>query len=180
MTRILFRLFLIATSASVIYLAGCGDDNSHAESAAKSTPQASAQTGERFSLQDLNGHTRTWSEFAGKPLVVNFWATWCAPCRMEMPAMKKLYEEYHPQGLEIVGISVDRNTGPVPGFVRQMQIPWVILYEDNKVTEEFKMGTSIPTTIFFDASGKEVSRFVGARPESQFRTEIEKILKASS
>lgn len=131
---------------------------------------------ERFVLTDINGKTRTWSEFAGKALIVNFWATWCGPCRMEMPVLKNIYNEFHSQGLEILGISVDRDQRKVPPFIKQMNIPWVILFADQNVPLEFKMGRGIPSTIIFNAEGVEVSRFSGVRPEGFIRQELKKAM----
>ena len=167
-------LLLLAAALTALLTFGCGKDSS-STSTPKSTPTAGpAATAtnnprERFILNDLFGQKRRWSEFVGKPLVINFWATWCGPCRYEMPVLKKLYAEYKPKGLEIVGISVDRTLDPVTPFVYQMQIPWVIVHGDSRVVEEFKLGRGIPMTIFFDASGKEIGRVTGAQPEPVFR-----------
>ena len=132
---------------------------------------------ERFALKDISGTTRVWSEFAGKPLAINFWATWCGPCRMEIPVLKKLYAEYQPKGLEIIGISVDRDQRKVLPYVQQMGMPWVVLYTNREVLQEFKMGQGIPYTIFIDAEGNETGRVIGAQPEGVFRRELAKILK---
>ncbi|MFH1699091.1 MAG: TlpA disulfide reductase family protein [Candidatus Zixiibacteriota bacterium] len=133
---------------------------------------------ERFSLRDLNGNIRKWSEFAGKPVVINFWATWCGPCLRELPTLKKLYAEYQSHGIEIIGISVDQQNTieRVVPYVEQMDIPWVIVYGDAYSTREFGLGQSIPTTVFLDANGKETGRLIGAQPEHIFRAEFEKII----
>lgn len=152
------------------------DRSSQDKAEGKSSKKSVKPVRERFILTDINGQTRTWSEFAGKTLIVNFWATWCGPCRMEMPVLKKIYTEYQDQGLEILGISVDRDQRKVPPFIRQMGIPWVVLFADEDVPREFKMGRGIPSTIIFNAEGVEVSRFSGVRSEGFIRQEVKKAM----
>ncbi len=166
-----FLVFLLGMISFAALLAlGCSKSDSTESSSPKpQTAQVAPASSERFVLDDINNRKRKWSDFVGKPLVINFWATWCPPCRMEMPVLRKLYQEYHYKGLEIVGISMDDTRDPVIPYIRQMQIPWVILYGDLEVAEEFKMGRGIPVTVFFDASGKEIGRLTGAQPEDVFR-----------
>jgi thiol-disulfide isomerase/thioredoxin len=170
------RTTVILIGALLILLgSGCG----RSESSGKKTDTVAAQkkVRERFVLKNIYGKPYSWSQFLGKPFMINFWATWCGPCRAEIPALKKLYAEYNPQGLEIVAISVDdiRTETQVVPFIDRFQIPWLVLYGDDRVTMEFNPGPSIPVTLFFDANGNEVGRFVGAQPESVFRQEIEKL-----
>ena len=166
--------FLIILAVGVI--AGCGSS----ESSSKKPEVALAvkdSIPERFDLKNIYGKRYQWSQFVGKPLIINFWATWCGPCRAEIPAMKKMYSEFHPQGLEIVAISLDqeRTIDQVVPFIDRYEIPWVVLYGDKNAVEAFNLGPSIPETIFFDANGNETARLVGAQPELTFRREIEKL-----
>jgi thiol-disulfide isomerase/thioredoxin len=176
---------VVMLGVSLALVIGCGkaaEQKSDSAIAATSDSAATvpvSQTKERFTLQDLDGRQRSWSEFIGKPFLVNFWATWCPPCRMEIPTLKKLYEEYHPQGLEIVAISMDTKTSAVKPFADQMQLPWVVLYTDEKVPDEMKLGRGIPMTVFFDAQGVEVGRVTGAMPEAYFREQIGKLFPAA-
>jgi len=168
---------LLAVSA---FFAGCGSDDPSEDrdfATADNNPVY-----ERFNLKDMYNKRHQWSNFLGKPFVINFWATWCGPCRREMPILKKLYDEYHPKGLEIIGISVDdaRTRRLVAPFVEQYGVPWVILYGEEPVLKEFSLGPSIPTTLFFDAEGNEISRIVGAQPEVVFRRELAKLFPSSA
>ncbi len=176
MIRILSLAMLIVTLVSC-----SGQDSSERASATaqagnSSTPPANVT--ERFITRDINGQLRSWSEFYGKPVVINFWATWCGPCRMEMPILKELYKEFHPQGLEIIGISLDmpnKSRHMVVPFINQNEIPWVIIYADQKIAQEFELGQSIPMTVFINAEGKETGRITGAQPHDVFRKEFEKM-----
>lgn len=180
---------IIGALISMLFLISCGESESTDMQAgtAQNVTTGSSQSGnqnlpamsrERFVLRDLEGNVRKWSEFAGKPMVINFWATWCGPCLREMPILKKLYAEYKPQGLEIIGISVDQqNTiARVVPFVKQVDIPWIIVYGDQSSAREFGLGRSIPMTVFLDANGNETGRLTGAQPEHIFRREFEKIM----
>jgi thiol-disulfide isomerase/thioredoxin len=104
-----------------------------------------------FSLKDLKGKNYKLSDFKGKVILLNFWATWCPPCRYEMPLLDKLYKEYKKMGFEVVAVSLDSNP--------------------NNVTEYLK-NNSVSFTILYDKEGK-----VGILPERDFKKELEKWLK---
>jgi len=156
-------IFLLLVSGIVSN--GCGD-----------SPRANYASLERFILLDINGQERRWSEFKGKPLMINFWATWCGPCRREIPLLINIYDQYHDQGLEIIGISIDQRRDQVPPFVRQFDIPYVILYGDYQSTVEFELGRGIPVTIFIDAEGNETGRISGAQPPEFFMNQVQKLM----
>jgi len=163
------------------FLNGCGSKESSADTPDTDVP-AQKQITERFNLRNTIGQRHHWSEYVGKPLIINFWATWCGPCRAEIPGMINIYKEYQPQGLEIVAISLDdqRTKDRVVPFIDQFQIPWVVLYGDQAVVNEFQPGASIPVSIFFDSQGNETARLVGAQPEANFRREVEKLFPATT
>jgi thiol-disulfide isomerase/thioredoxin len=162
--RFMPLVMMLILCVTAFMLCGCGESESTEKSpegeatAQKQSGSTPGLANERFVLTDLAGKERTWSEFAGKPLIINFWATWCGPCRVEMPAMMK-----------------KRAVAP---FIDKMQVPWVIVYGDQQVAYEFKLGRGVPMTIFFDGEGKETGRVTGARPESFFRQEIAKLFPA--
>ena len=167
---------IILVTAVVLVLSGCGGSgSSEAESNNQTGKVAAAGAGEKFILYDIHGNQRRWSEFIGRPFMINFWATWCGPCRSEIPLLKKIYEEYHPQGLEIIGISVDHQRNKVAPFAEHFEIPYVILYSDNNAPRTLKLGQGIPMTIFFDAEGKETGRIIGAQPPRVFYRELSKL-----
>lgn len=177
--RIFPAFVLAAVLVSVPLLTdGCGKSSSSDKPDTKSSV---GSTYERFALKDIYNKNYKWSEFLGHPFIVNFWATWCGPCRREIPGMIKVYNDYQSRGLKIVAISVDdaRTLARVPAFIDTYHIPWLVLYGNEQVAREFNLGPNIPVTIFFDAQGNEVSRFVGAQPESVFRQELEKLYSQS-
>lgn len=168
----LIFVFLIAA----VFVMGCSSsDTGKTESADKqATNQASGGT---FAVKDLDGNVRTYDEFKGKgPVVLNFWGTWCPPCRREIPDLKKIYAEYKDRGLQLVGLAVQDTPEKVKQFVKDNSLDWVMLMADTKAAESFRIGNGVPVTIFIDRDGNEVSRMIGARDYNTFKEVIEKII----
>jgi thiol-disulfide isomerase/thioredoxin len=142
--------------------------------------QKSVATFANVTVVDVDGNRRTMSEWVGKqPVVINFWGTWCPPCRREIPGLVKLYDEYRDKGVEIVSLAIERSAGPmqVKEFGQQAGMKWVMLMSNDVASQAFRLTGSVPTTIFYDASGKEVSRHVGARSYEDFKSEFRKIAR---
>lgn len=141
-------------------------------------PRSSGGTYSGITVLDLAGNKHEMSEWVGKkPVVINFWGTWCPPCRREIPGLVKLYGEYKRRGVEIVSLAMERSAGPdqVRAFTQQAGMQWVQLIANQDITSAFGFSGSVPTTIFFDASGREVARHVGARNYDIFKADFDKI-----
>jgi len=112
-----------------------------------------------FSLPDLDGHTRFSNEWLGKVLVINFWATWCPPCRREMPEFIELQTSRGSSGLQFVGIAID-SPDPVKEFAKSIGVNYPILIGDtDAIALSESLGnrfSSLPFTIIFDRAGKPV------------------------
>ncbi|MGB8954199.1 MAG: redoxin domain-containing protein [Tumebacillaceae bacterium] len=107
-----------------------------------------------FTLNTLDGKTVKLSDYKGKVVMVNFWASWCEPCRQEMPDIEKVYETYKDQGLVILGVNINEKNVPVQGFVNQMGLKFPILMDhDSKVAVDLYRVKPIPTTFFVDKDG---------------------------
>ncbi|MEW5993401.1 MAG: TlpA disulfide reductase family protein [Candidatus Zixiibacteriota bacterium] len=118
-----------------------------------------------FKVFDIEGKLHSSSEWIGRqPVVISFWGTWCGPCRKEIPDLVKLYNEYSPRGVEILGLAVRDHPDRIRRFTQQFGVNWVMLMADTDVVLRYNATTGIPTTIFLDRDGKEVMRYVGARP----------------
>lgn len=108
-----------------------------------------------FSIKALNGKTITLDSLKGKVAVLNFWATWCPPCRAEIPDFVAFYNANSSKGLEILGISVDTATASqVPGFVRNNKIPYPVAMFTEKIVRDYGPIDSIPTTFIVDKNGR--------------------------
>lgn len=116
-------------------------------------------------LPDLTGKPRQLAEWRGRVLVCNFWATWCAPCREEIPLLVAAHAKYAPKGVEIVGIAVD-NAIKVVEFTRSLGVTYPILLSEADGLEYMrKLGNSsggLPFTVFFDREGRVANRKLGA------------------
>ncbi|MGC2302008.1 TlpA family protein disulfide reductase [Candidatus Binatus sp.] len=133
------------------------------------TPQAvssPADEGLEFSAPGLDGRSIDLSSYRGHPVIVDFWATWCGPCRKQIPELVALYKKYNrTRGLVIIGVSCDLIQGDgakaVAPFVEEFQINYPIALADERLVDS--MGVeAIPTTLFVGPDGKLVSRIVGA------------------
>ena len=115
-----------------------------------------------FSLQDLDGKTVTLKEFRGKVVFVNFWATWCPPCRDEMPAMQKLYKENRDKGLVMLAINFMETPNTIRPFVNEYKLTFPILLDSGTVMVSYGV-LGLPATYLIDRQGKAAARALGAR-----------------
>lgn len=123
----------------------------------------SPEDAKNFSLQDIHGQTIRLSDFRGKIVMLNFWATWCTPCRKEMPSMEKLYERYKDRGLVILSIASGEKTKDVVHFVRKFKITFPALVDtDLEVTDNYNVW-ALPTTYFINREGKVIGKVYGSR-----------------
>jgi peroxiredoxin len=128
-----------------------------------------------FALVDLNGQSVSLMDFRGKVVVLDFWATWCPPCRREIPDFVGLQTAYGPQGLQIVGIALDEPE-KVMTFARENGMNYPVLIGSDDVVAKYGGIEGIPTTFIIDRSGKIVNRFEGFRPRGVFEEEIKRLL----
>ncbi len=130
-----------------------------------------------WTLADLEGREVKSADFAGKVVVVDFWATWCPPCREEIPGYIALQEKYREQGLVIVGVSLDQG-GPrvVKDFAEKMKINYPLVMGDEAVVDAFGGVEGIPTTFVIGRDGQIVHKKVGYAPEAEMEAVIKSAL----
>jgi cytochrome c biogenesis protein CcmG/thiol:disulfide interchange protein DsbE len=117
-----------------------------------------------LALPALNGNIERLSDFQGRIVILNFWATWCAPCQKEMPTLVGVHAAYARRGVEIVAASVDdaETRGNVPGFVRRYRIPFHVWLEaTEKQQASFRLATGLPATAIIDRDGQTRFRIIG-------------------
>ncbi len=136
--------------------------------AARAAPAAELAPGASvdFTLPDLNGGKVQLSRWRGHPLIVDFWATWCGPCRKQVPELQELYQRYNKsRGLVVVGVSCDTiegsGVGAIQPFLDQFEVSYPILVATESVIDRLGV-EAIPTTFFIDSGGRLVSAIVGA------------------
>lgn len=115
-----------------------------------------------FKLIDLDGNEISLLKYRGKIVFLNFWATWCPPCRTEIPGFVQLYEKYKDKGMQIIGISLDR-TGKdnVLNFIKKYKINYPVVLATMKLYKDYEPGRFIPTTIVIDQNGNIRYKHVG-------------------
>jgi peroxiredoxin len=120
-----------------------------------------------FTLTDLHGKTWTLHDLRGKVVLVNFWATWCPPCRKEMPDLNALYRQFSPQGLVILAIS-DEEATKVKAFVEERKIDYPILLDPGDKVHTALAVEGIPKSFLYDRQGKLVAQAIDMRTRAQF------------
>jgi peroxiredoxin len=135
-------------------------------------------------LRSANGNPIKLSDYSGKVLVLNLWATWCGPCRLEIPELVKLHQEFQAQGLEIVGLSTenpDTSAQAVREFVQAFKMDYAVGWVTQDVAATLMRGTgSIPQSFIIARDGRIVKRFIGFSPDAtppQLRKAVEDALK---
>lgn len=115
-----------------------------------------------FTLKTLDGRTVSLSDFRGKAVLINFWASWCMPCRVEMPAIERAYRRYRAEGFEVLAIDIEETPETVQDFVNELGLTFtVLLDEDGTVAQQYFV-RGIPTSFFLDRQGYVVASHLGA------------------
>lgn len=130
-----------------------------------------------WKLKDLAGKVVTSDQFNGKVVVVDFWATWCPPCREEIPGYIELVKKYGKEGLVIVGVSLDQG-GPevVKAYAEKIKVNYQLVMGDEEIAAAFGGMEAIPTTFLIDRNGKIRDRKVGAEPAAEYEKKIKALL----
>jgi peroxiredoxin len=133
--------------------------------------------GKDFALKDLDGKTVRLADYQGKVVLLEFWATWCGPCKQSMPELQRLYDEYQDRGFELIAVSLDESVSAVRTFVEEYRLSFTVVIDDADVNSAYGV-FSIPTTFILDKSGQVVRKHLGFAPGlfDSFSEEIEALL----
>ena len=178
------RTFIILGVITVVTLSIYGSLRAsrifHSQAAASgSVDGATLEPAQEFELKSLDGRTMKLSDFRGKVIVLNFWATWCAPCRVETPWLVDLYRQYKEQGLEVVGVSMDDgDQEQVADFVKEMGINYTVLMGSHAVGDAYGGLRFLPQTFFIGRDGKIIKHSFGTNSKSDFEDAIKQSLSA--
>lgn len=130
-----------------------------------------------FSLKTAEGKIIELKKLQGKVVVVNFWTTWCGPCKAEIPGFLEVYKQYKSKGLEIVGISLDQDGWkPVKPFIERYKITYPIVVGDGNLADAYGGIEAIPTTFVVDKKGNIVNRHLGYMDKGAFENLIKDLL----
>ncbi len=130
-----------------------------------------------FTLEGLDGKPVKLSDFHGKAVLLNFWATWCGPCKIEMPWFVDLQKQYGPQGLEIIGVAMDDSgKESIQKFAKEMGVNYTIVQGREAVGDAYGGVLGLPTSFFIDRSGKIIDSSAGLISRSEIEDNIKKAL----
>jgi cytochrome c biogenesis protein CcmG/thiol:disulfide interchange protein DsbE len=129
-----------------------------------------------FAVTDLDGRRLALADLKGKVVLVDFWATWCEPCRVEIPAFVSLQSRYGPQGLQIVGISLDDDAAPVREFYEHYHMNYPVALGSAALAEQFGGILGLPVAFVIDRGGRIRAKNVGQTEAAVFENEIKGLL----
>jgi thiol-disulfide isomerase/thioredoxin len=131
-----------------------------------------------FNLPDLKGTVHAFGDYRGSVLVLNLWATWCPPCKEEMPKLNELFEKYENLGVQVVGISLDKDSlDLVSPFVSENGIKYTVLLGDQQVLSRLKNFKGMPTTVVFDQKGEIRRKFDGSFDAEELEETLQLLLE---
>jgi peroxiredoxin len=129
-----------------------------------------------FSVTDIDGKKFSLSDYRGKVVLLDFWATWCTPCRAEIPHFVDMQQQLGPQGFQVIGISMDDEAKPVKEFSDQFKINYPVALGDDKLAQSFGGVLGLPVNFLIDRDGNVVKKFLGATDVSVIDKEVADLL----
>jgi thiol-disulfide isomerase/thioredoxin len=130
-----------------------------------------------FTLESLDGKTVKLSDLRGKAVLLNFWATWCGPCKIEMPWFVELQKQYADQGFQIIGVAMDDSSKEdIAKFAKEMGVNYPVLIGKEAVGEAYGGVPALPETFFIARDGKIIDRIIGLKGRAEIEDSIKKAL----
>jgi thiol-disulfide isomerase/thioredoxin len=132
-----------------------------------------------FTLKSMGGKNLKLSEMTGNVVLINFWASWCGPCREEMPLLNALHKKYQPLGFTVLGVNVEENVDGARSFLKNVPVDFPILLDNtNEVSKRYKV-VAMPTTVVVDRDGNMRFLHEGYKPgdEKKYRQMIKKLIR---
>ncbi len=155
---------------------GGGDDDGDDPMAKKMLGKAAPG----FTLVDLQGKKVSLSDYKGHPVVLNFWATYCPPCKLEMPWFQELENQYQSRGMVVLGVDQDDGMAvkDVAAAAKKIGVTYPILMPNSDISKSYQLGDYIPETFYIDKNGRIVDQTVGAHSRDEMQADIEKAIES--
>jgi peroxiredoxin len=171
------KLAVLGLAALGLGLAGCGSSN--VKTAVK--PAKDRRSAPDFALKDATGANVKLSDLKGKVVLLNFWATWCGPCKVEIPWFIEFQQTYKDRDFTVVGVSMDDDGwASVKPYVTEKKINYRVVIGDDKMARIYGGVESLPTTFVIDRAGKIASTHVGLVAKKEYEEEIRRLLEATA
>ena len=180
LTWLRFHLPSVAVVSVIALLSGCSIP-SDSEEPASIKPATQRQQAPEFSLKDVNGRTVKLSEYRGDVVLLNFWATWCGPCKIEIPWFVEFEKKHKDRGFAVLGISMDDDGwDSVKPFLNRAKVNYRILMGTDTVAMLYGGVQSLPTTFLIDRDGKVAGIHIGLVGKSEYESNIVELLGTDS
>lgn len=181
------KIKALQAAAALVPQAPAGANDSQAEPEEEERSPLEGKQAPPFTLETLQGEKVSLASYKGKAVLVNFMATWCAPCKVETPWLIELRKQYAPQGFEILGISTDEldkddkklnaeDREGIAKFVDNMHIDYPVLIDGDSISHPYGGIDALPSSFFVDRSGKVIAVTVGLHDRSELESDIQKAL----
>lgn len=165
-----FKKTVLFFSLVSLFVCGCGGREESTATHGSKAPD--------FELKDLQGRVHHLSDFRGRVVILNFFATWCAPCRTEVPYLVRLYRGFADEGLQVIGVSLDEDGGTALGpFIRQYGIPYPVVLATRQTLADYGGVQGIPSTFLIDHTGVISENFVGLASGYQLESSVRRLMK---
>ena len=132
-----------------------------------------------FTLNSNQGKNLRMSDLRGQVVMVNFWASWCGPCRQEMPKLEELYQRYKKAGFTVLGVNVEEDNKEAKRLLKEVKVDFPILYDTKSLASKLYKVDAMPTTVIVDRSGKMRYLHRGYKPgyENHYRKQIKELIR---
>jgi len=167
--KVMLVITLVSVLTSGLVMAGCSPSSAQGVEVGNQAPD--------FQLQSLDGQTVSLGDLQGKPVLINFWATWCSPCRGEMPYIQEIYEEWSDRGLVVLAINIGESSSKAEEFMQSYNLSFTVLLDTKQdVAQKYNI-QYIPTTFFIDKDGIIQDKVIGAfQNKTQIENRLSKII----
>lgn len=132
-----------------------------------------------FTLKSRSGKNIKLSELRGEVVMLNFWASWCGPCRQEMPHLEKIHKKYKRLGFTLLGVNVEENSTDAKNYLKDVKVTFPVLFDNTQKTSKLYDVSAMPTTILIDRNGNKRFIHKGYKPgyENDYKKQIKKLLR---
>ncbi len=169
------RLLLLLAVVLGVVLSGCSSSSDKGKASVKL--DANRRTAPGFTLKDAAGKQVSLSDYRGKVVLLNFWATWCGPCKIEIPWFVEFEQKYKDRGFAVLGVAMDEEGWEaVKPYIEANKVNYRMMVGNDTVAQQFGGVDSLPTTFLLDQTGKIASTHIGLVSKGDYEHEIEQLL----